>query len=189
MEPGPSELEDYRSWRDEHRVEVLLLNPLIQNRIARHTRGSRREPSAVSTLKDAFSKGDAAGFIFGTSLAGSLFLQRRRRMARGPERAEQLPWPIGSTIVAVLVSFADRDQRLVDIEQGEAGCTLAAEIDFSNFSIPGLITAGVTKSANGSTLEAEVQLPGGPIDFGKRKRILNTFFNDVPRFAALDTHL
>lgn len=190
MGPEPSELAyNNHSWQDEHRAEVLLLNPLIQNRIARHTRGGQAELSAISALKNAFSKGDKAGFLLGLSLAGNLLIQRRRKLPPGPKRTEQLPWPIGSTIVAVLVSFANRGQRLIDIQQGSAGCTLTGEIDFSSFSVPGLITASINRNADGSVIDAEVQLPGGQIDFGKRKRILNKLFDDIPRFTSLDKHL
>lgn len=190
MTQGPSELTpDQHDWRDEHRVEILLLNPLVRNRIDRYTRDRRREPAMLAAMRDAFRKGDTAGFVVGLSLAGNALLQRRRKLPRGPRRTDELPLPIGSTIVAALVSFADRDQRLANIEQGGDGCVLAAEIDLSSFSLPGLITASIARNASGTVVEAEVQLPGGPIDFGKRKRILNAFFEDIPRFAALDTHL
>lgn len=190
MSQQPSEpTPDQHAWRDEHRVEILLLNPLVRNRIDRYTRGPRREPAMVAAMKDAFGKGDKAGFVLGLSLAGSALLQRRKRLPRGPRRTDELPLPIGSTIVAALVSFADRDQRLANIEQGSDGCILAAELDLSSFSMPGLLTASIARNGSGSVVEAEVQLPGGPIDFGKRKRILNAFFEDIPRFASLDTHL
>lgn len=144
----------------------------------------------VSAMNDAFRKGDTAGLVWGLSLAGSAFLQRRRRLLRGPRRTDELALPVGSTIVAALVSFADRDQKLANIEQGSDGCLLAAEIDFSSFSMPGLLTTSITRHGKGTVVvEAEVQLPGGPVDFGKRKRMLNAFFEDIPRFASLDTHL
>lgn len=170
-------------------MEILLLDPLVRNRIDRYTRGSRREPAMVAAMKDAFSKGDKAGFVLGLSLAGSALLQRGKRLPAGPRRADVLPLPIGSTIVAALVSFADRHQRLVDVAQGSDGCTLAADIDLSSFSMPGLLTARIVRHGTGTFVEAEVQLPGVPIDFGKRKRILNAFFEDIPRFASLDFHL
>lgn len=176
------------SWRYEHRVEILLSNNLVQNRIGRHTRGRRGEPQVFGEIKKAFSH--PHGLIWGAALLGNTFLQQRKSLRPGLLREEQVEWPIGSTIVAVLCSFADRDQELVDIEQGTDGCTFSVSVDTSTVSLPGVLTVGVVRDGGGSFVAAEIQLrEGGWLGNRRKKSILDALWIDIPRFASLDEYL
>jgi hypothetical protein len=67
--------DDHRSWFYEHRIEVLLLNELVRSRIARYTNGGRKRAGVVNEIEKAFDTGTTAGFVFGISVAGNVFLQ------------------------------------------------------------------------------------------------------------------
>jgi hypothetical protein len=184
---GDESTDDYSSWFHEHRVEVLLLNELVRSRIARYTNSSK--PGGVlNEIERAFSSG-RDGFLFGVALTGSVLLQRASRMHPGQKRTEEVSWPVGRAIVAVLCSLAIRNQELAEVTQVNDGCTLAAKISLSSFSIPGFLVVGIHGDENGSLIEAETQIPSGIIPWMKSKRILETLHDDIPRFASLDDYL
>lgn len=182
-------IDDHSSWFHEHRIEVLLLNELVRSRIARYTNGGHKRVGVVDEIEKAFGTGTTAGFVFGISVAGSVFLQGARGMGSGRKRTENVPWPVGRTIVAVLCSLANRNQELADVAQGSDGCTLAAKVSFSAFSVPAILTVSIRRDESGCLVEAGTQMPSGVIDWGKSKRILEGLYTDVPRFVSLDDHL
>jgi hypothetical protein len=110
-------------------------------------------------------------------------------MGPSQKRTEKVPWPVGRTIVAVLCSLANRDQELADVAQGGDGCTLVAKVPFSAFNVPGILTVSIRHNESGSLVEAGAQMPNGVIDWGKRKRILESLYTDLPQFVSLDEYL
>jgi hypothetical protein len=187
--PNDERINDHYSWFDEHRIEVLLLNELVRSRIARYTHGGRTRAGVVDEIEKAFGTGTTAGFMFGISVAGSVFLQGARGMRPGQKRTDNVPWPVGRTIVAVLCSLANRNQELADVAQGGDGCTLAAKVSFSALSVPAILTVSIRRNESGSVVEAGTQMPSGVIDWGKSKRILERLHTDVPHFVSLDDYL
>ena len=179
---------EYDSWFYEHRFEVLLLNELVRNRIARCSNGGQKRAGVLDEIEKAFGAG-RDGFLFGVSLAGGVLMQRAARMRLARKQTERLPLPVGRAIVAVLCSLASRNQELTDVAHTSDGCTLAASVTFSSLSLPALLVVGVRRKENDSIVEAEVQLPGGVIDWRKSKRILENLYRDIPHFASLDDYL
>ena len=119
---------DHRSWFHEHRVEVLLLNELVDSRIARYASG-RGGRSVMHAIGEAFVSTDA-GSLLGLTNVG---IQRVRRTHPGKNRSELMPWPIGRTIVAVLCSFAYRNQGWSLAIQDSDGCTLTVNAHFQPY--------------------------------------------------------
>ena len=100
---------------------------------------------------------------------------------------------IGRVIAAVSCSLAARNLPLIEGEQAADGCVLKAKIGSSMWTFGGELTVTLARARAGAgartRVEAAAVIPGQMFDWGASKQHIRELFEDIPRYARLQTPL
>jgi len=184
-EPAPANGPDIpppplADWSHELRYDILLLQPEVRQRIAENASRSQKKMTGEQFL--ALSD-KALQPIIGVSLETvtsiAIPLYSALGIQTGKNQKTTFTAPPGKTIVACLCALARRGQELDKVEQGEDGCVLKATIPSDVFSFSGELLITIQHHAPRTTVEAGTIIKGQLYDWGKSKRILEKFFQDI----------
>ncbi|MFB9961056.1 hypothetical protein [Sinosporangium siamense] len=162
-------------WGNEHRLMVLLETPQVRTLIARYDADSDWAMSAEEFLLPA-------KILFGGPMSNSLGKKLGVKSRRSS--AEQFSLPVGSVLVAVMCSLAQRGLNMTEFDQQEAGCRVKATIPSSWRTFGGTLAVDVTSSPNGSTVACETLFEGQFYTWGADKKAVRTLYADIPTMAA-----
>ncbi len=167
-------------WSSEIRYEVLLRVPEVRELIARYASQSTTRMSADEFLELC---DHAVAPLVGVSLAKIAAIAQpiyaTLGVKTGKMHRELLPVPAGRVLVATMCSLARRGRRINNVEQGEDGCLLKAELPSDLWSVAGEMLVTIERQEQGSIVEAATVIKGQLYDWGKSARVLKEFFDDI----------
>ena len=174
LEPAPQD------WAEEIRYDVLLRQPDVRELIAHHASQSRKHMSADDFLglcDKAFVP--LVGVSLSTIGAIAQPIYTALGIRTGKTQRGSFPIPTGKVLVAALCSLARHGQSLNDVEQGQDGCLLRADIPSDMWSFAGELLVTIQRQEQSSSVEAATAIKGQLCDWGKSKRILTELFDDI----------
>jgi hypothetical protein len=176
-------------WTELTNCEALLQVAEVRDRIARHATRSQKKVSGEEFL-EACDKvlSPITGGVPLTLIANlTQPISTRLGLKTGKSRTERVAQPPGAVIVAILCSLAEHGQKLGEVTQHAAGCTIRAALPSDMFSLKGDLVVDVRaeSSAPRSTtiVEAAITIPGQIYDWGKSKRGLEHLFVDLANLS------
>jgi hypothetical protein len=184
--PSENEVEAApQDWSEDIRYEILLRQPDVRDLISQHAAQSKRRMSA-----DAFLALCDQAFVplTGVSLSkiGAIAqpFYANLGMKTGKTRKESFSAPAGRVLVAAICSLARHGQSLNQVEQGQDGCLLRAELPSDMWSFAGDLLITVQHREQGATVEAATVIKGQMYDWGKSKRMLTALFDDLKKLSV-----
>lgn len=169
-----------QDWTDEIRYDVLLHQTEIRNLILRHSSQSQKRMSADDFLELCDK---AIVPLTGISLAkiGMIVqpIYATLGIKTGKLRKEFYTAPAGKVIVAVICSLARHGQAINQIEQGQDGCLLRADLPSDIWSFAGDLLITIERQEQRISVEAITVIKGQLFDWGKSKRVLRELFDDI----------
>jgi hypothetical protein len=187
---GALDAASIADWSDEVRYRVLIGVPEIRERIARQAALSHKGVSAEQFMA-------AADKVIGPLMAIPIPLEPMLELSQrinsklglrtGKHGSEQLAWPVGRVIVAVLCSLARQGIEISSVHQAQDGCVIEAVTPSSPTSLTGTLVTTVSRDGAGTRVDAAATIHGQLLDYGKSKARLRNLFDDIGRFAPADT--
>jgi hypothetical protein len=166
------------NWDNEWRYEELIKVPEVQQTIERHVKLARLPMSAEQFCKiadkvlqnpvptdklAAFAQPIISGFGIRT----------------GKERTAVIEAPVGRGMLRVLCSLARHGQSLRGVKQGADGCVFEALLPSDPMSMEGDLTVSVRRREMRTEVSAATNIKGQLYDWGKSRRCLDAFFEDL----------
>ena len=176
-------------WSEQVSYEALMQIPAVRERVGRQATLAPHRMSGEDFLKFADKViGPALGIPVGVAGVAALAqpLYARIGVKTGKTRAEQVPWPVGRTIVAVLCSLARRGMTVASVYQAHDGCVIEAQIPSDWRSFAGTLVVTVARAGQGTDVEGGTRVPGQLFDWGKSRTFLDDLFADVAELAPAD---
>jgi hypothetical protein len=156
-------------WDNEWRYDELIKVPEVRQTIERHTKMARA-PISEHFAKIAPSDKLAA---FAQPIFGSFGIRT------GKERTGLIDAPIGRTMLRVLCSLARHAQSLRRVKQDPDGCVFDAMLPSAPMSLEGDLIVSVHRRASRTEVTASTNITGQIYDWGKSRRCLDLFFDDL----------
>ena len=175
-----SEIVDYR---------VLTAIPEVHDRVA-HAAAQASAPMSAADFLAVADKA-IAPLVSSTVSTESIMqlvqpIYERMGMQTGKTQTEEVPWPTGRVIVAVLCSCARRSMTIGAVHQGADGVVIEATLPSSALAMKSTLVATIARSSPGTSVQAAAATKGQLYDWGRSKRTLQTLFEDVAALAAPD---
>jgi hypothetical protein len=187
---GAIDAASITDWSDEVRYQVLIGVPEVRERIARQAALSRKGVSAEQFMA-------AADKVIGPLMAIPIPLEPMLELSQrinsklglhtGKQGHEQLAWPVGRVIVAVLCSLARQGIEISSVHQAQDGCVIEAVTPSSPTSFAGTLVTTISRDGAGTRVDATTTIRGQLLDYGKSKARLRNLFDDIAHFAPADT--
>lgn len=178
-------------WSQNPHFDIVVADREVANKIVECRAHADLPPISAEAWLGAFSSLGSAASLEGlglTQISGTLGHRAGRKAGFKVERSksENIPLPIGRAIAASACSLFYRGQEIVGVVQRVDGCTIHSNLpsDFSAFE--GRFAVTVCRITNESTqVDADVKILGQLIDWGKSRRILSKFYEDLEGFTAI----
>lgn len=175
-------------WQTEHRIEVILGNPVVRFRVEQAAQSSTRPMSGEQFVKNVYG---AVGAIPGlhlialASYAGGLAgREMSKALGLRVERARSAwyAYPIGQVTAALLCALARNGYPISRVVQAPDGCLLEAVLPSNWQTWKGSIACTVRASRDGGTeLEIGTQVRGQVVDWGRGKKVVTALLDEVGR--------
>lgn len=164
-------------WGNETNYEALLRNPEVRDLLA------KEKPATVRMTGEEFV--DTFGKIL--NLPGSLTpvltimqeVNGRIGIHTGKSRTEMYDRPIGRVVVSALCAVAKAGYKVEEARQATDGCTLICIIPSDMFSFAGKLVITFRREPGGTSVQADTQIEGQLIDWGKSNRCISMLFSEV----------
>jgi hypothetical protein len=188
--PGdsPTTLQPHE-WAESVDFRTVVNNPSVHQQINRAAGMYEKGMSASEFLKATEPLLNAIGAGVPLRIMGELLPGWYGRMGirTGKSDARDLALPPGRIIAAVLCSFAARSQALVEGLQATDGCAFKARMPSSMWHFGGELSVVVTARTDAVRVEAATHIPGQLYDWGASQQAIAALFEDIPRFASLQS--
>jgi hypothetical protein len=181
--PTPAERPATGSWDNEWRYAELIKFPEVRQIIDRHATMARTAISAAefSKFADKLMNNPLPSdklALFVQPIMGSFGIRT------GKERIGMIEAPIGRGMLRVLCSLARHGQSLRGVQQESDGCVFQAVLPSDPMSLEGDLTISVRRRDVRTEITAATNIKGQIFDWGKSRRCLDLFFNDLQLEAA-----
>jgi hypothetical protein len=165
-------------WENEWRYEELIKVPEVRQTLERHAKMARTPISAeqFSKIADKLLQNPLPSdklAAFAQPLFGSFGIRT------GKERIATIDAPIGRTLLRVLCSLARHGQSLRRVKQEADGCVFDALLPSDPMSLEGELIVAVHRQGSRAQVKAATNITGQIFDWGKSRRCLDAFFEDL----------
>ncbi len=165
-------------WENEWRYDELIKVPEVRRIIERHTAMARTGISAEQFNKfaDKIMKNPLPSdklAAFAQPIFGSFGIRT------GKERNTTIEAPIGRVMLRVLCSLARHGQSLRGVQQGPDGCVFTAVLPSDPMALEGDVIVTVCRRDKRTEVTAATKITGQLYDWGKCRRCLDAFFEDM----------
>jgi hypothetical protein len=167
-------------WSESIDYEELLKVSEVRDLIAQHAARAEKRISAeefLSLCDNAFSP--IKGLSSKTVTAIVQPVLSALGVKTGKSRSRAFRRPAGEFLVAALCSLARHGWPLRQVNQGRDGCVLAATLPSDVYSCAATVVISISRTRNGTLVEAAATVPGQLYDWGKSKRCLDELFADL----------
>jgi hypothetical protein len=165
-------------WENEWRYDELIKVPEVWQIIERHTKMARTPMSgeqfakiADKILQNPLPSDKLAAFA--QPIFGSFGIRT------GKERSALIDAPIGRAMLRVLCSLARHGQSLRRVKQDSDGCVFDAMLPSDPMSLEGDLIVSVRRRNSRTEVMASTNITGQIYDWGKSRRCLDVFFDDL----------
>jgi hypothetical protein len=165
-------------WENEWRYDELIKVPEVRQTIERHTKMARTPISgeqfskiADKILQNPLPSDKLAAFA--QPIFGSFGIRT------GKERSALIDAPIGRAMLRVLCSLARHGQSLRRVKQDSDGCVFDAMLPSDPMSLEGDLNVSVHRRNSRTEVTASTNITGQIYDWGKSRRCLDVFFDDL----------
>ncbi|HEV2637952.1 MAG TPA: hypothetical protein VGX23_22570 [Actinocrinis sp.] len=170
-------------WTDDHRFEVVVAVPVVQQAVNACAAQARLPMSAQQFLAVAAAQVPIPAVRLALHVGAA---ERGHAMGlklgfrTGKSRGDLVPAPIGLVTAVALCSLAYHGQVVRSVEQSENGCTLIGEIPSDAKTFGGVLRVQVARSdARQTFVHAAAEIPGQLYDWGKSKKSVADLFAAV----------
>jgi len=170
-----------QDWTISLDCQAIVAIPAIRDRIKASASRAKSRLSGEKFLEvcDSFLSPLTGGVPFTVIAKISQPISERLGLKTGKSRTHFFAQPPGAVLVAVLCSLAENGQQIGNIAQAADCCTIAAALPSDVWSLRGDLRVSVRPATGGTTIEAEIVIPGQVYDWGKSKRALDRLFDDT----------
>lgn len=165
-------------WRTLSDYDALLRVPEVRERITRAANACEKKLTGDEFL-------DRCDQIFG-SVTGGVSLALIRKIAQpiserlgiktGKARSERFARPLGEVLVELLCALAREGHTLIEARREEGVCQLRARVESTIWTFDATLRIRLAPIQGGTTVEAEMQVPGQLYDWGNCRRSLDALF-------------
>jgi hypothetical protein len=171
------------NWDDEIRYDVLVKIPEVRRIIADHADQARGNITAEQWFR-IFDSVVSIGIPMEKFSGIAQTLWARVGVVTGKEREVVVPAPVGRVLVRALCFLARNGQEIRAIHQEDDACRIDARLPSNLFSLEGLFILTVSRHPSGSSVSVRTKIPGQAFDWGKSRRTLKAFLNELSQSAA-----
>jgi hypothetical protein len=175
----------HQDWTTSIDCHALIARPEIRDRIKASASRAKSRMSGEQFLEfcDGILSPLTGGVPFTAIAKISQPISERLGLKTGKNRVQSVAQPPGTVLVAVLCSLAENGERIGNIIQAADCCTLEAALPSDIWSLRGDLRVSIRPAGGGTTIKAEVLIPGQIYDWGKTKRALDRLFDDVAQLS------
>jgi hypothetical protein len=176
--PVPAPHVAFVNWEQEWRYDELIKVPEVRQTIERHLKMARTPITGeqFSKLADKILQNPVPTdklAAFAQPIMGSFGIRT------GKERTAIIEAPIGRVMLRVLCSMARHGQSVRGVKQGSDGCAFDALLPSDPMSLEGDLTISVRRRDMTTEVTAATNIKGQLYDWGKSRRCLDVFFEDL----------
>jgi len=171
-------------WTEEIDYERLARDPHVRGQLAAAA-GRARPGLTGEQLLAVVDVCVPTGVSLGKLTEALLPIYDRMGIRTGTESNLAMSVPPGRALLAVLCGLVARGMELSGVEQQPDGCLLTAAVPSTVFSNRGEIAVTVAQHGGAIEIHAAVKIIGQLYDWGKSKRLLEDFFQELRRELAV----
>lgn len=188
-QPGAAAQGSPADWSEIVDYRMLIAIPEVHDRVA-HAAAQASAPMSAADFLAVADKA-LAPLVSSTVPTESIMqlvqpIYERMGIRTGKTQTEEVRWPTGRVIVAVLCSCARHGMTIGAVHQGADGVVIEATLPSSALALSSTLVATIARSPSATSLQAAAASKGQLYDWGRSKRTLQTLFEDVARLAAPD---
>ncbi|MAT72461.1 MAG: hypothetical protein CMJ58_23410 [Planctomycetaceae bacterium] len=174
---------DWRTWTQYDR---LIAHPEVRQRLqaAASQSSQRLTGEQFMAMCDGVLTGVTGGVPMSVIAKIALPLNKKLGMKTNRQCSLQSALPVGAAVVEVLCWLARTGRALRGAEQMPEGCRLDATLPFDLRAFEGDLRIAVTATPSGSSIAAEVEIPGQWYDWGKSAKTLAELTGLLSQAAA-----
>jgi hypothetical protein len=170
-------------WETEVRYDRLMRDKTVRAVVERNARRAKKGMTGEEYLA-LFDKVVPLGVPLEKVATIIQPLYAKWGVGMKKERVQDVEAPVGKVIVRALCSLARNGQKVRSVEQASDRCVIETVLPSDLFAFEAEVRLTVQRGRKKAHVAVDVHLAGQYFDWGKSRRYLDRFFDDLQRDAA-----